>query len=123
MNENPTDANEQFELGLSYIPKFEDEKAAYWINKAAENGYAVAQNELGSCYLVGALVPKNLEMAVYWYKKAAEQDDATGQYNLGLCYGKGNGVQRDLEKAVHWVTKAAEQGYEDAKKILAQLSS
>jgi len=122
MNENPIDAVEQYELGLYYITKYDDKKAEYWIKKAAEQGYGEAQNELGSCYLNGALVLKDLEKAVYWYTKAAEQGHAGGQYNLGLCYGKGNGVQRDLEKAVYWVTKSAEQGDEDAKKILAQLA-
>jgi len=55
MDENPTDATDQYELGLYYITQYDDKKAEYWIKKAAENGYAVAQNELRSCYLEGAL--------------------------------------------------------------------
>jgi len=43
------------------------------IRKAAEQGDANAQCELGVCYDFGRGVEKNSRKAVSWYKKAAEQ--------------------------------------------------
>ena len=83
--------------------------------KAAEQGKASAQYNLGLMYDFGKGIPQDYKKAVYWYIKAAEQGEALAQYNLGLMYEKGEGVPQDYKKAVYWYTKAAEQG-----KALAQ---
>ena len=83
------------------------------LKKAAEQGYAQAQYNLGVCYANGDGVEKNPTEAVKWYRKAAEQGDALAQCNLGVCYANGNGVEKNLNEAVKWHRKAAEQG--DAK--------
>jgi TPR repeat protein len=44
-----------------------------WFRKAAEQGYATAQFNLGVCYYNGDGVPKNKTEAVKWFKKAAQQ--------------------------------------------------
>jgi hypothetical protein len=59
--------------------------AVEWFTKAAEQGYAPAQNSLGFCYEYGDGVEKDLKKAVEWYTKAAEQGDARAQNNLALC--------------------------------------
>lgn len=121
MNENPTDADEQFELGLCYlngdgIPQ-DMQKAVYWLIKAAEQGYVEAQAFLGdSFHEMG-----DIKKAVYWWAKAAEQGDASSQNNIGTCYANGEGLSKDLEKAVYWYTKAIEQGYELAQTNLENL--
>lgn len=56
------------------------------LKKAAEKGYAAAQNQLGNCYLGGEGVSQDYNQAVYWYRKAAEQGYANAQNNLGHCY-------------------------------------
>lgn len=43
--------------------------------KAAEQGNAIAQYNLGVCYQYGNGVPKNQAEAINWYKKAAKQGD------------------------------------------------
>jgi len=93
MNENPTDAEEQFGLGLSYykgdgVPK-DIEKAIYWFTKAAEQGQALAQNGLGCCYYKGEGVPKDLKKAVYWWTKAADQGQAEAQSSLRVLRRQG----------------------------------
>lgn len=54
------------------IPKDEVE-ALKWYRKAAEQGYAPAQNILGVTYTTGHGVPNDDVEAVKWYRKAAEQ--------------------------------------------------
>ena len=80
--------------------------------KAAEQGDAKSQYELGKCYEFGKGVEKDQAKAVEWYQKAAEKGDATGQLAIGLCYEIGKGVEKDPAKAVEWYRKAAEQGQE-----------
>ncbi len=63
-----------------------------WYTKAAEQGYAAAQHNLGVMYAHGKGVPENDKIAVKWYTKAAEQGHGNAQHNLGVMYDKGHGV-------------------------------
>ena len=47
--------------------------AVKWYEKAAEQGIANAQYNLGYCYEKGYGVTKDKEQAMQWYKKAADQ--------------------------------------------------
>ena len=85
-------------------------EAVKWYRKAAEQGNASGQFNLGWMYRKGFGVAQNNTEAVKWYRKAAEQGDASGQYNLGYMYENGYGVSQDYAKAVKWYRKAAEQG-------------
>jgi hypothetical protein len=93
-------------------------EALKWCRKAAEQGYAEAQNNMGYCYATGKGVEQDYGEAVKWYRKAAEQNYAQGQCNLGWCYGNGKGVEQDFEEAVKWYRLAAEQGNAVAQKNL-----
>ena len=50
-------------------------EAVKWFRKAAEQGYAAAQNNLGMCYKNGEGVTRDYSEAVKWYQKAAERGD------------------------------------------------
>ena len=78
--------------------------------KAAEQGDAGAQYNLGSCYAMGEGVVKDEAEAVKWLRKAAEQGHSDAQDNLGFRYAYGQGVVKDWAEAVKWWRKAAEQG-------------
>ncbi|MGP1432446.1 MAG: tetratricopeptide repeat protein [Treponema sp.] len=86
------------------------EQAVDWYGKAAEQGYAPAQNSLAVMYETGSGVARDAEKAVYWYRKAAEQGNAQGQYNLGRMYKTGTGVTQSYEQAFQWLSKAAATG-------------
>ena len=80
-----------------------------WFHKAAEQGNAEAQFELGEAYDDGVGVEQDYSRAAEWYRKAAEQGYAEAQNSLGACYYNGSGVAKDQAKAVEWFQKAAEQ--------------
>lgn len=88
-------------------------KAMAWYQKAANQGCAVAQNNLGVMYAYDwfGAIKKDYTKAREWYQKAAEQGYARAQYNLAGLYYNGQGVEKDYAKAVEWYQKAAEQGY------------
>ena len=83
--------------------------------KAAEQGDADAQNNLGLCYVHGCGVEQNYSEALKWLRKSAEQEYADAQYNLGVCYESGMGVSQDYSEALKWLRKAAEQGHGEAQ--------
>ncbi len=104
----------QFKLGWNYIHDDEEpdyNKAKEWYEKAAEQGYAPAQHELGELYSKGVGVEQDYKKAAEWYEKAAEQGYAAAQYEMGKLHQKGLGVEQDYTKALEWYRKAAEQGY------------
>jgi TPR repeat protein len=108
------DPSYQYDMGERNLNEGNYERAAYWFRKAAEQGHAQAQNELGWLYDNGYGVEQDNTQAVFWYRKAAEQGNDEAQNNLGLCYIKGNGVEQDYTQANFLFRKAAEQGYADA---------
>ena len=83
------------------------QEAIKWYKKAAEQGDADAQFNLGVMYENGEGVTKNLQEAFKWYLEAAEQGNARAQNNLGIMYENGKGVQMDIQQAIRWYRKSA----------------
>jgi len=75
-------AEAQYELGqLRDLAGFTTE-GVKWYRKAAEQGYARAQNNLGNLYYNGEGVAKDEVEAVKWFRKAAEQGHADAKERL-----------------------------------------
>ena len=83
--------------------------------KAADQGYALAQYNLGLMYHSGRCVEKNHKKAFEWFEKAAEQGHVEAQHNLGTKYLDGKGVDQNVKKAVELFEKAAERGLAEAQ--------
>ena len=94
--------------------KFDD------LRKAAEQGDASAQLDLGLAYRKGEGVAKDLVESVMWLRKAAEQGNAQAQFNLGCAYYFGNGVAKDHAEKAKWFGKAAQQGVAEAQWLLGE---
>jgi len=78
--------------------------------KAAEEGHAPAQRDLGEVYLRGLYdVEPDVDIGKSWTAKAAEQGDPDAQRDLGLMHVR----QGDLETALPFLLSAAEHGYHD----------
>lgn len=77
------------------------------IRKAAEQGNADAETNLGVIYDNGHGLPQNYSQAVFWWNKAADQGAADAQYLLGTMYYLGRGVPPDAAKAYFWFDLAA----------------
>ena len=83
----------------------------------AEQGYALAQNNLGVMYEKGQGVSQNYKTAVKWYTLAAEQGYALAQFNLGVMYDKGEGVIQDYVRTHMWGNLGASNGNENGAKL------
>ena len=79
-----------------------------WCRKAAEAGYAPAQDTLGS-FLVSTGINSNMIEGISWLQKAAAAGEVNAQLGLGMAYESGQGVNADKEEAIKWYQKAASQ--------------
>lgn len=113
------DVKAQFMLALEYgesairrrVPR-DDAKSLQWFQKAADQGYAIAQEQLGSMYEYGYLVPKDEAKAVQWYQKAAEQGHPSAQFRLGKMYAEGRGgIPKNEQKAAQLYQKLIDSGW------------
>ncbi|MDR2709302.1 MAG: zinc-ribbon domain-containing protein [Elusimicrobiota bacterium] len=115
-------AGESIEKLMQKAEKYDEnedyEKAFYWYEKAAQQGYASGQYNLGVMYDNGDGIPQDKQKALYWYEKAAQQGYANAQCNLGIMYDNGDGIPQDKQKVFYWYEKAAKQGDENAQKFL-----
>jgi TPR repeat protein len=62
----------------------DEKKAVYWYTKAAEQGDADAQCNLGNCYFNGEGVAVDYDKAWQLWAVAAEQGQAIARKNLNL---------------------------------------
>lgn len=123
------DAHAQFLLGMLYLNgegvEHDIDTGIAWLERSADQGYALAQLRLGQRYIFG---PK-AERGTALLTQAAKQGLVEAQYKLGLKWLSGIGADsllepgphRDLEKAHKWLRKAAEQGHPEAQKELGEL--
>lgn len=108
------------------------------LEKTAKRGDAIAQYEVGICYLEGKGVAQNYKKAAQWLVKSMNQGnedarakfysfwskelenmaiigDTEAQYRLGLVYFDGAGVAVDKEAAAEWLYKAKGKGHKEAR--------
>ncbi len=112
------DALDQFNLGSMYANGVmtangvvqDSVEAVKWFRKAAEQGYAPAQQILGLFYHKGVGVDKDKAEGVKWIRKAAEQGYSDAPLILGYMYEAGEGVAANPVEALKWYRKAAELG-------------
>jgi TPR repeat protein len=106
----------EFDLdGIIVLAKstYNHEKAMKLWRKAAEQGNAEAEYELGKCYLNGHGVESNEDEAFNWFQKSATQGYADAQCMLGARFG----LMFDYESGEQheWTRKAAAQGHAQAQ--------
>jgi hypothetical protein len=90
-------------------------EALKWYRKAADQGDARAQFNLGVMYANGRGVAEDYVEAARWFRKAADQGNAKAQFNLGVMYYNGDGVEKDYAEAYAWWDIAARTDPDAAK--------
>ena len=98
------------------------EEAAAWFRRAAEQGHAISQYNLGVMNKNGFGVAQDVAEAAQWMRRAARQGNAGAQYILGAMYSTGQGVDEDPVRAHMWLDLAARSGDERAGATLDRLA-
>lgn len=117
---NQGDPELQFEMGTELYNKRDYVKAFEWYSKAAAQGYAKAEYNVGYFYENGVVVEKNVIKAFEWYSKAATQGLAAAECAVGYCYEEGEGIEKNIAKAFEWYSKAATQGLAAAERSVGR---
>ncbi|ORY44325.1 hypothetical protein BCR33DRAFT_765973 [Rhizoclosmatium globosum] len=102
-------------------PNFEDFTFKYGqiLILLAKQGDVNAQQRLGSMYLNGVGMKKNLATAMHYFRLAANQGLAAAQFKVGAMYHYGIGAPKLKVTAFEWYKKAAAQGDLSAQSIVA----
>ena len=90
-------------------------EAVKWFSRAADQGYPLAQMNLGGLYLEGRGVEQNTQLGVSWIRKAAEEDEPLAQFNMGWLYFDGKAVKQDYKTAYSWFSLSAENDWADGQ--------
>ncbi len=99
--------------------------AIKWYQRAAEQGFAPAQTNLGDLYLSGkassGVRSDDYAIALDLYNKAVAQNYMLARVSLGVLYRDGLGVKADPEMAVQLFTQAAQEGSAEAHYLLGRI--
>lgn len=128
----PTEAEAQYRLAFRYFVEVDSPDselaseeaarlAAKWFRRAAEQGHAGAQCNMGLCYKWGLGVPQSDSQAVKWFHRAAEQGEAQAQRFLAEMYEEGQGVEQSFAEAEKWYRLSAALGDVSAAEALQKL--
>ena len=118
----PSPAWADFETGMDAYNRGDYATVLNELRPLAEQGDAVAQNNLGAVYYNGQGVPQDYVQARQWFEKAVAQGDANAQFNLGVLYYKGQGVLHDYIQAHMWSSLAAANGNKKAVDLRDRLA-
>jgi hypothetical protein len=91
----------------------DDKEAFRWFHRAAAQGLAPAQYNLGSMYANGLGVERDDRAAFKWFQLAAMQNDLKAKCSLAMMYATGSGTAKDMVKA----KQLAREGYEAGEEI------
>jgi TPR repeat protein len=119
------DAKAELALGNIYCncedypspPNHNYAEALKWFRKAADQGNAEGQDELGKMYLHGLGVARNASEAANWFRKSAEQGNAEAELGIAITY-LSSSATRDINQALKWARKSAEHGNGEAEEFL-----
>ena len=113
------DPRAQYELATRLLMRQEKgpeaKAAAGWLEKAANQGFALAQLRLGILYGKGVGVNRDYTLARKWFQAAAEDGNPLAMHNLAVLLSEGHGRKPDPTAANAWFRKAAELGVLDSQ--------
>gem|GEM_PF-539686 len=84
------------------------------LKEAARENIPMASYALGTWYLHGRYVEKDLKKGFQYLTKASKGDVGDAFFDLGVCYEKGLGTEKNLGKAFECYVRAANLGDKDA---------
>lgn len=99
---------EMFEYGRHVTQS--DLLAAYWYNRASDQGYSQAQYRLAVLFDNGWGNPVDKEKAFDLYQSAARSGHQLAQHDLAMMYFQGTGTDRNPVQAYKWLKIASLSG-------------
>ena len=92
-----------------------------YAQRAAAQGNARAQFDLGLMYAKGEGVKRDERAAFKWFHKAARNNHTEAKFYMGLSFAQGRGVKKQAQLARYWFKLAAKSGHREAVAHLASI--
>jgi TPR repeat protein len=102
-------------LHLGHRPSRNGLEAAFWLQLAADQGYAPAQFSLGMAYYGGVVMPLDRYRSLDLINQAADQAYAPALRQLALFYHSGRFVAKDPQRALMYLELADQFGERHAR--------
>ncbi|MCZ6807784.1 MAG: tetratricopeptide repeat protein [Deltaproteobacteria bacterium] len=100
-------ADSQLKLAYAYGTgngvEIDQEKAAEWYRRAAEQGDPRGQIALAARYDVGRGVPVDVAAATQWYERSASSGNAIAQFAMAKRFREGKGAPQDNVRSAMWL--------------------
>lgn len=103
-----------YRVGYNEYLETDSAKGIFYLEKAAENGFWQAQNDLGLLCLNGKEIPEDIPRGFSLVKAAAEKGIGISLYHLAYCYIAGLGTDIDTARGISLYQKAWKQGCAEA---------
>ncbi|SCY99751.1 tetratricopeptide repeat protein [Flavobacterium caeni] len=104
---NAQSADELNKQSKELIAKQDYKNALPILRKAAEQGSAEAQYNLGYFLSAGVGTNRNVVEGIKWYRLSSENGFNDGHYAMMMAYGNGEGVQQNSAVAFQYAIKCA----------------
>lgn len=117
-------AESSYRESTGVVVSAEEKKSTLsWLEKAAKNGYSVAQYELGQNYELGHLVKVDKVKALSWHILAARSNYVPAQLEVAATYKMASKkmVKKNLSKIIYWYKRASDLGSSAAQYGLCEL--
>lgn len=106
--------NQNYFFGLCYmkgvgVQQSDYETLSYFL-LAAQEGCAVAQNNVGYAFAEGRLTDPSPHDAFHYFKISADNDQPVALYNLAQCYMRGFGTEASESKSIEALFRACQLG-------------
>ncbi|RZL35221.1 MAG: sel1 repeat family protein [Rubrivivax sp.] len=115
----------QFNLAMMNLrrelPGATDGKAWQWLQRAAAQNFALAENALGEMIEQGRRGKPDAKAACDWFERAAEHGNADGALAAATCFYLGRGRPQDMALAHRWYLDAAKAGDVGAQYLVASM--
>ena len=115
----------QFNLAMMHlrkeVPGASDAQAWRWLQRAAAQQLALAENALGEMIEQGRRGKPDPKAACGWFERAAEHGNGDGALATATCYYLGRGRAQDMALAHHWYLEAAKSGDVGAQYLVASM--
>ncbi|MDR7335609.1 tetratricopeptide repeat protein [Roseateles asaccharophilus] len=115
----------QFNLAMMHLrrelPGASDARAWHWLQRAAAQQYARAENALGEMIENGRRGKRDPKAACDWFERAAEHGNGDGALATATCYYLGRGRAQDMVHAHRWYLEAAKAGDVGAQYLVASM--
>ncbi|MFG6464111.1 tetratricopeptide repeat protein [Roseateles sp. DXS20W] len=115
----------QFNLAMMHLrrelPGATDAQAWRWLQRAAAQKFALAENALGEMIEQGRHGKPDTAAACDWFERAAGHGHADAAQDIATCFYLGRGRPQDMTQAHRWYLDAAKAGDVGAQYLVASM--